>query len=230
MRWSLGLPLLLLAPAAHAGSDWEELSRDPDGITSWQREVEGSSFVAFRAQGKVEAPLLVVAGVLHDSGREKDWMEDCVGSANLISISPIHEMTYNRTGSPVFFISDRDVVLESSAALDAKRQALHIEFHEAAHPAAPRIDGVVRMPRLRGYWDLEKAGPSATLVTYQVEADPGGSLPSWLVNWASKELSANTIRGLRKECKKGAFPSDLAVLTSEIDWDRLEVKSSTRTP
>lgn len=100
---------LLLTCAARAES-WQPLAKDDDGITSWQREVPGSSFIAFRAQGRVEASLLTIAAVLRDSNREKDWMEDCIASSMLAFLSPTHVKNYNRTKSPVFFISDRDVV------------------------------------------------------------------------------------------------------------------------
>lgn len=216
-----GLIAALLFGSAARAESWEPLAKDDDGITSWQREIPGSSFIAFRAQGRVEASLLTISAVLRDSSREKDWMEDCIASSMLAFLSPTHVKNYNRTKSPVFFISDRDVVLESDATVDRARQAVHITFHESTHPSAPEVEGVIRMPRLRGFWDLERISPSSTLVTYQVEADPGGALPGWLVNWASSSLSANTIRGLRRECKKGPGAADVAALTAALDWDTL---------
>ncbi len=46
-----------------------------------------------------------------------------------------------------------------------------------------------------------------TLVEYQVHANPGGSLPDWLANVASKKLPHDTLIGLRRQVKFREYPA-----------------------
>ena len=58
------------------------------------------------------------------------------------------------------------------------------------------------MPFMRGHWVLTPVdGGKATEAEYQVFANPGGILPDWLANLASKTLPRETIAGLRKQVK-----------------------------
>ncbi|MFO6080183.1 START domain-containing protein, partial [Pseudomonas aeruginosa] len=46
----------------------------------------------------------------------------------------------------------------------------------------PEEKGQIRVPKLVGEWKLQPKGQGVTEVTYQVETEPGGSIPSWLAN------------------------------------------------
>jgi hypothetical protein len=63
------------------------------------------------------------------------------------------------------------------------------------------------MPSLRGHWTLSPLnGGRATQAEYQVHADPGGSLPGWIVNMVSKEIPFQTIASLREQVKRRHYP------------------------
>ncbi len=64
------------------------------------------------------------------------------------------------------------------------------------------VPGVVRMPRLVGFYHLEAIDAGHTRVTYQVDADPGGWLPGWLVKATTRKLPIQTIVGLRQQVAK----------------------------
>jgi hypothetical protein len=87
-------------------------------------------------------------------------------------------------------------------------------FEAIASSKIPPVKGVVRMPSMRGHWILIPVeGGRATDAEYQVFADPGGSLPDWLANLASKTLPRETIAGLRKQVGKvdyAAFEAQIA--------------------
>ncbi len=55
------------------------------------------------------------------------------------------------------------------------------------------------MPRLEGHWKLAGIDPGRTLVEYQVDADPGGKLPGWLVRMLSTDVPAQTLVSLREQ-------------------------------
>jgi START domain-containing protein len=218
--------LISSASVSWAGERWEKII-DEDGIVVWQRDVAGTSIVEFKARARVNAPIIQVAAVLRNSGREQEWMESCVESRVLEWRSAIDATIYNRTASPVFFVSDRDLVAEAKTTIIPERRAVHVAFKSTSHKAAPKVDGVVRMPNVKGHWDLLRIDANATEVEYQIQADPGGDLPAWLVNWASQRIPFNTITAMRAQVKKPGYDNDVLILERAIDWSLLEPASKT---
>ncbi len=54
------------------------------------------------------------------------------------------------------------------------------------------------MPLVINDYMLVPKGPDKTEITYEALADPGGSLPSWLVNLLTKDICIKTVAGIRK--------------------------------
>lgn len=231
---SLGTILALIAVAAPARASeakWEELSNE-DGIVVWSREVPGTSLVEFRGRGLVKSPIKHLIAILRDQDRKTEWMANCVGN-HAIEYLPGNKMViYNRVGSPAPLVDDRDTVLQTEARFDVAARTVELSFQETKHPKMPAVEDVVRMPKTRGFWRLEYKDPNLTMVTYQVQADPGGSIPQWVVNWASKGLPRKTLEGLRVQATKGGYESQHAFLEAAFDWKGIEAEAraaSTRT-
>ena len=62
----------------------------------------------------------------------------------------------------------------------------------------PKKEDLVRIPSIKGYWLFEKLGAQKTKITYQVLANPGGSIPSWIANAGTVDSPFNTLKSLRK--------------------------------
>jgi hypothetical protein len=210
------MTVLFFAGSASA-AEWEKIG-DEDGVRTWQREVSGTSLVEFRGEGVVHAPMIQVAAVVRDDDRDTEWMDSCSKSYTVRWISATHAISYNRTESPAFFISDRDCVVEGIGTVIPEKKQVRVEFHTIKDDRAPPVDGVVRMPKVDGAWILTEVDAKTTMVAYEINADPGGSLPHWLVNWANKELPLNTIKSLREQVKKTGYEKDVQVLESAFDW------------
>lgn len=216
--------LFSVSPGVALAGDWEHIFEE-DGIKVWKKEVEGSDFVAFRGRGPIEASMLDVSAVIRDVDRDPEWMADCVDGRTIQFLSATNAIVYNRTGSPAFFIDDRDIVLKTTTKLVPKEQRIEIHFEQTTHPNMPAKDGVVRMPTLKGHWKLRRLGPKKTEVEYQVMADPGGALPAWLVNLVSKKLPYRTLLGLREQVKKPGYDQHRMILEVAIDWAPFDLAS-----
>ncbi len=223
-----GAILLALLPAA--GASWDHFDTE-DGIKLWKREVEGTSFVAFRGRGLVPASIRDVAAVIRSADRETEWMANCVDAKTIRWKTTNDAIVYHRTGSPAPFVSDRDVVLLSRFHLEAEKKTIRVTFERTTDPKMPEKEGVVRMPVLQGHWVMKAMSPTSTEVEYQVQADPGGSLPAWLVNLVSKKLPLKTLQGLRKQVTASGFENHRRMLDLSVDWTQfgLQVGTSTTT-
>lgn len=208
----------LTVGAAHAKQvRWEQIGEE-DGIKVWQRSIPGQSLVEFRGRGVIDTSFLKILAVLADHKRKTEWMDSCVKAYKVRDIGPGRVVMYNRTGSTVPLVSDRDVVLESNVDIWPDKRRITIDVWSVEDPAVPPEDGVVRMPDLRASWVLTALDPERTDVTYTVRADPGGALPHWLVNMVAKRLPLKTIQKLRKQSKKPGYDKELATVQGQFDW------------
>ena len=196
------LPLLLplaLVPAGRADAPvsarWEQVDHD-DGIRVWQHDVPGLDLPGFRGEATIDAPLASLEAAIVDVVHHREWMFRCAESLELERYGDEGSVLYNRTASP-WPIWDRDVVLEASVTRSLDAATVLISFHNVKSSSYPTPERVVRMPRLVGFYRLHKLSDTRTEVTYQVEADPGGSLPRWLAARVARDLPHETLKRLR---------------------------------
>lgn len=190
---------LLLAPAALANG-WEEIA-DEDGVVVTQKEVRGRDLPTFRGVTTIDASIYEVLAVLNDNRRRKDWLHKCEESRLVKRINEFETIIYNRTDAP-WPVSDRDMVLHTRIWLVEPGTEVLATFKGIKHVSVEEVDDAVRMPFIEGHYRLRKVTDDRTWVEYQVNADPGGSLPKWLARRASKELPLETLRNLKKQIRK----------------------------
>jgi hypothetical protein len=196
----------VLAGAAHAEGPWEQVS-NKEGILVQRRTVEGSSLKEFLGRGVIEAPIGRVLAVIRDANRRGEWMPNCGGSWLVEeNLATRVQVAYHRTKAP-WPVSDRDSVNRAEMLVEPAKHRVYLPFVAIDHPKVPPVKGAVRMPMLRGHWILIPVeGGKSTMAEYQVFANPGGVLPDWIANLASKTLPRETIAGLRRQVKKAEYP------------------------
>jgi hypothetical protein len=198
---------LALPGAGHAeenGGSWELLRSDA-GIQVSRRIVPGSSFVAFRGEGDVEAPILAVADVLVDVPHESQWMDSLKEARILRQVSDSEYILYSHVGTPPT-MTDRDFVTDVRVAIDASKKVLSVEMRSVDDPAAPHTDFV--RANLTGSVFTLRGSPDGktTHVIAEIHCDPKGSVPSWAVNFFQKSWGFNTLQSLRRQVARGQAP------------------------
>jgi hypothetical protein len=179
---------------------WETLRRD-DGIVVQRKDVAGSPFVAFRGEGDVDAPLLLVGSVLVDVARSTEWVDSVADSRILRRVSEREYITYSHIGTPIT-MADRDFVTDVVLDVDAGRKTLTVRMHSVDDPSAPKTD-YVRGNLADGSWVLTSIdGGARTHVAAEIHCDPKGSIAPWLVNLFQKNWGYNTLMSLRKQVAK----------------------------
>jgi hypothetical protein len=203
MIMRLTLALLSLLGVANADQNWEKVS-DKNGIIVDRRPVEGTKLKEFRGRGVIEAPITSILAVFNDIDKATEWMDQCKQSSLVEDHGDRQKIVYNRTKAQ-WPVSDRDAVLMNNVFFDEVENRVRIEF-STVDGKLPAQKGVVRMPYLKGHWYMWPESHDKTRVEYEVHADPGGSLPAWLVNYVSRELPRKTITGLAKQVKRRSYP------------------------
>jgi len=188
---------LVSASAARADEDWQPLLTQ-DGVSVEERSAPGRTLPELRATVEIDAGIFEVLAVISDIPRQTEWMADCEESRLIREEPGDVSLIYNRTGAP-WPVSDRDTVLRTQTTLVEPSQRVAVHFANVSDAAVPPIDGIVRMPRLVGGYDLVSLAPTRTRVTYQLDIDPGGSLPTFAVTRTIRDTSLHTLLGLRTQ-------------------------------
>ncbi len=185
--------IFALISSARASDKWnQEFTKE--GISVYTRVVSGSPLKAFKAECDIHASIEIVNSILCDNPGQINWMPDCIVSYDLRSSSKGLLLAYNETKAPV--VNNRDVIVETGIRKE-KNRIVH-EFRAVDRPdLVPEIKGKVRIKDMSGSWELTFSG-GYTHVIYIVIANPGGVIPVWLSNMASKDIPYRTLAGLRK--------------------------------
>lgn len=213
------LAILMVAastgPAWSVADDgWKKIG-ESDGIAGFTRPTAKSSVDEIRAVGIVNAPVAVVEAVIRDISIMPQYMFLCKEAAliNTPEMKSAGDAVYFHSVTDMPFpVSDRDAVVKSVWSVDRKTGAVYCRAKGLKTTFRQNKD-IVRMPLLIIECTLAPKGEDKTEVIYQVLGDPGGELPSWLVNMLTSDYGIKTIAGLRKMVSREKFRNAQKVIT-----------------
>ena len=174
---------------------------DEDGILTFKGEVRGSSIIALRGEGLVDAPIVRVASVLLDYDRATEWVDSLEEVRVVRMLSPTEFIEYDHVGTPPIVMKDRDFVCRGRVDVNVQEQTLTINLWPTSDPAVPQ--GSYIRGTLRGLWKLRSVDDGKkTYVITEMLGDPKGSVATWLVNFFQKGWPHNTLQALRDQVAK----------------------------
>lgn len=179
------LAALSPAIAGPPGDDatWSQIRNDVVFVEC--TEVAGEPWC--RSTGLVGAPIAGVTESLKTMADHQDKFE-AVASIRTLEPGTLH-ITLDYP-SP---LSDRDYVAKYAPSVDGERRIF--AWTAVQHPEAPPVDGVVRLPKFSGSWQLEPSG-TYTKVTYTWHAAVGGALPAWAYTTARRRAGHEALKDL----------------------------------
>jgi len=210
--------------ATAAPPAWE-LVKQGRGVKVWMQDIAGARLPLIRARTRIAAEPLAVLAVINDVNGSCAWAGRCV-VARILRREGVRTRLYSLRSAP-WPISDRDFELNAVTRILEGGKRLRVDFREAARPRTPVPDGVVRMPVMRGHYDLRHGPGGSTEVELQVRGDPGGWIPDWIVRWTAKNGPFASLSGLRKRVPKvrGKYSAEVARLRA---WLAASVAASHR--
>jgi hypothetical protein len=187
VRIALVLAALLALPsagvsAAPRDSDWKlskQASKGGQPYELYQREVDDSGYDRYRLEAIVDEPMERVIQAITIRREDDRYLGEGLQRTVLRREGP-DSVTYLTMRFPL--VQDRDVTLRTTRSFDPESGIYRDEWWTANEEAPPLRDGVVRMTKSEGFWEVSRAGESRTRVIYESHADPGGRVPSWIAN------------------------------------------------
>jgi len=194
--FALGLAATVAAPAA---AEWSEV-RNEEGITVEQENAPGRILPVLRATTDIAAEPAAVLAWITDATTFTRWMHNTEEAKHLKEDGEV-TFAYTRVGAP-WPVSDRDAVVRSTRS--TPEGGHRVVFESTDELGLAEKSGVVRMPRIEGSWSLAPNDAGGTRVVYQVDSNPGGSLPGWLVAQVANDMPYHTLFKLRNLVESGA--------------------------
>jgi len=215
---ALTLPASAVAGGPPAAPKWEEFDQE-DGIRMYRHDVPGSSIVALRGEGFVEAPITRVASVLADRKRSTEWIDRLVKTKLIRQLSETETVEWDHIRTPTP-LKDRDFVFKTSITTDPAKKKVVFSYRSVSDPLAPETDAYVRGIFKNGKFELTMASrknadgsvTKGTIVNAEVEVDPRGSVPTFIVNMVQKSWPYQTLTALRKQVAKPDIKDDPRVV------------------
>jgi hypothetical protein len=204
--WFLIALFVLLANQCHA-SEWQSVLNTSDGIQIFEKESSASGLIEFRGNGVVEAPLPLVATVIFDTDRRREWIKGLAESRILRWEGKDDYIEYDHIDMPTFF-ADRDFVSRIQVHFDRPGKELVFHYQPSDDPSAPHTD-YLRGEMLNMTFHLSSIEhDTKTRVDAEFLCDPKGWIPKWLVNFFLKDWPKITFRNLRKEVLRADISVD----------------------
>ncbi len=195
---------LLWSPCGHA---WQlEPTDDASSVKVWTQPIPGSNFKAFRGEIEIQAPVKTVLKTVTDTESYPEWYHNAKETKILKKLNDRQGLSYSVTDAP-WPVSDRDsVTLSTKKSLENGGYLIELQAKPDAYPKQPRL---IRIPKLNGFWKLIKLNENSTRVILQISAEPGGKLPSWLVNSTVIDMPYYTLSNLKNRLENRSPTDDL---------------------
>ena len=171
--------LAFLSIPAFSQYNWK-LTKSSGGISVYQSPISNSDYKSIKVECTLDGNFNKLLSVITNVNHYKDWVYNNKTTELLKTAGPSEFYYYSETSLP-WPMSNRDVVMHTTIERDNHDGFLKITSANHSGMVSEK-SGRVRVPHTNISWYV--TAPSATTIhiVYTFEADPGGSIPAWLVN------------------------------------------------
>jgi len=180
IRRAAYLLILCLVMSYSFGQYHWKLTRNKDGIKVYVAENPRSKYKSIKVECILPGDFDRLIHILTDIDHLKDWVYNTKLSYLIKKISAYDLYYYTETSIP-WPMSNRDVVVHLRILKDTLGRALRVTSINE-NRLVPEKDGKVRVVYSSINWYVTMLAGKGMGIVYTFEADPGGSLPAWLVN------------------------------------------------
>jgi len=194
--------LVMITNTAMAQNDWK-LSTDKEGIKVYTSLMPGSKIKAIRVESTLDATPSELVAMVMDIKNSPQWVYHTKSAALIKQVSPSELYYYSEVNLP-WPVANRDFVAHLIVTQDPDTKIVTI-----AGPVVPGLvpekKGIVRIDHSNGKWTITPTASGQINVEYTIFVDPGGDLPSWLVNMFATQGPLQIFRSLKQQLQKPEY-------------------------
>jgi hypothetical protein len=204
MRKKLGLlcTAVLFCLVCNGQEDWK-LKSNKDGIEVYVKDAENSDLKAIRVKCSLQATVSQITAIVLDVNTGAEWVYSTKSSTLLKQVSPLEVYYYSEVALP-WPLTNRDFVAHLKASQNPATKVVTIDG-PVIHNYVPEKKGIVRVNNSSGKWIISPAPKNMVKIDYTLVTNPGGSIPTWLVNLFAAKGPTETFRMLKEQAAKPAY-------------------------
>lgn len=193
------------SPALPSDGGWQFAS-ERAGVSVWFRRFAASSVNEVRGEAVFDVSAEALFAVLGDIESYAQFMPPTSLSRRLPS---------DGSGKSYYIEIDPPVVSRRYYCMDVnlarpRGDVFVSEWRMWTAGCVPRKTSLVPMRDNHGIWRLSALSPTRTRIEFQAHMDPGGQIPTWMVNRATLSQITDTFGSLRRAALLPRYASAVA--------------------
>jgi len=199
--------LVLISCISMAQGDWA-MKLNKEGIKVYTKDAAGSPIKAIKTECDLETTIDVLISVLLDVNDSKEWIYATKKATLLQQLSPTQVIYYSEIALP-WPINNRDFIVQLSITQDSVSKTVKaVSINKPGW--LPRFKDIVRVEQAYAQWLITPMANGLLHVEYELQVDPGGCIPAWLVNMFATTGPFYTFQKLREQVKKPEYNNAVA--------------------
>jgi hypothetical protein len=189
------LILVLLSNSLFAQQDWK-LVKDENGIKVYSRMVPGSAIKELKTVAKINANAHSLVAVLADVTAQPKYVYSCIESKLLSYTNKQKQIYYQHIYVP-WPLTNRDGVFFQQIQQDSITKIITVSA-KLLPGYVPTYEDRVRIPKMNSVWTIYPDPNGGIIGEYYISINPGGDVPSWIVNLFIEQAPIESVAQLRK--------------------------------
>jgi hypothetical protein len=194
--------LFILSRSVMGQNVWT-LKSNTEGIKVYTSPVANSKIRALRIECSYESTITQIVAALMDLKARPEWIYHTKSVSLVKQVSPSELFYYSEISLP-WPAQNRDFIAHLVTSQDPNTKVVTIDGPIAPH-MVPVNDGIVRITNSVSKWIIIPVNKNEVRVDYTIQLDPGGVIPSWLVNMFASEGPTQSFKKLRVLLKRPAY-------------------------
>ncbi len=183
-------------------TEWT-LKKDKDGIKVYTGKLTDSKFNAIKVSCNLNAKLSSLASILLQPSLQPEWVTATKTSKLLKQLAPHHIYYYNIATLP-WPLANRDMVIDLIIVQDSVTKKMTITANTIDN-VLPAMKGLERIPFTHATWEVTPIAPNQIHVEYFLKINPGGGVPSWIVNMFIAKAPFESFENLTRIIQENRF-------------------------
>ncbi len=183
--------------------DGWKLKAEDEGIKVYTRSTPNSGFKAVKVDCEINATASQLVAIIMDIKNSVNWAYHTKSSMVLKQVSPA-DLYYYAVVQVPWPVENRDFICHIMVKQNPQTKVVTIDA-PCIGDYIPEKPGMVRVKQSVGKWTLTPAGSNKIKVEYTLALNPGGNVPSWVINLFAAEGPMHTFKGLELQLAKPIY-------------------------
>ena len=163
-----------------------ELRKDKNGVKVYACSQDTSKYKLLKAEFSIpNTTFEQLRAFIMDVPNYPTWQYN-MAEAKILKTIDDHSIIIRSVTDAPWPVTDREMIVQFSGVID--KSSNHLTMHIKSIPFNyPKNDKLVRVPFSDAIWSVSQGVNNSLQAVYTLRIDPGGTIPTWLVNMAIAE-------------------------------------------